>query len=176
MGLRACITLVSLLAGSVSFDASAQPTVISPSDVARHHQYSTVSDNFVGNPAYDFARPMELLVHINYLYTPDDGYGQIVFTVDQIGTGTEGIWLDPEQQYIATLQVSAKVKSKGLLKKDFSNDAPAILLGWPATDRNQTNSRFLVDELVLLNRNRRVVFHSEHPSMRKHAKAVGIED
>ena len=176
MGLRFGISLLALVAGLTSLEAGSQPTVLSPADVARLHQYSTVSDNFVGNPAYDFERPIELLVRINHLHTPDGGYGQIVFTVEQLGEGTEGIWLDPEQQYIATLQVSTKVKAKGLLKKDFSNSAPAVLLGWPATDWNQTNSRFLVDELVLLNKNQRLVFHSEHPSMKKHPNAVGFEN
>lgn len=154
----------------------AQPTVISPSDIARFNQKTSVIDNFASGVEYDLQSPMELKVNIHRLIVPDNGLAQIVFKVDAPGEGAESYGVDRDSYHIGTLQVSNKVKAKKLNKKQFKDGAPAILFVWPALEWNQTISEFLIDELVLLNGNQRYVFQQLGPNMKKHRKSTGIED
>ena len=68
-----------------AFNVSAQPTVISPQDVARSAQLNTVTDDFSHTPAYDLEHPLKLAVTLQHVHLPKDGYAQIVFTINEMG-------------------------------------------------------------------------------------------
>ncbi|GHD29550.1 hypothetical protein [Parahalioglobus pacificus] len=175
--LKHFLSLLAIVTGSLS--ALAQPTVISPRDVAEFHQSTSITENFTYGPAYDLESPLELYVKIHRVITPDDGYALMAFSITDVGEGFEGIELNKQRKFIATLQLSKKFKAKleerGLDKKRFSKGVPAVLYGWPATEWNTTDSAFLVDELVLTKSNRRLVFHKANEIAVKHPNTTGTD-
>lgn len=165
------IFVVSLVV--TPFSISAQPTVISPQDVARSAQLNTVTDDFSHTPAYDLKHPLELAVTLQHVHLPKDGYAQIVFTINELGEGAEARHLAPDKHYIGTLQTTRNVQKLKLNKKELENGVPAILLAWPATEWNQMPSDFLVDEIQLVQSDKWFGFHTPHDNMIKHRKSKG---
>ncbi|QIB64767.1 hypothetical protein [Kineobactrum salinum] len=153
--------------------ATSQPTVISPLDVARTHQYSSITDNFSHSDLYDFEHPLELLVHIHHLHRPKDGYAVIVYTMAQDTQDSAAVRRSGSEKYIATLNASSVLTEKDFGKMKIPQGATAILYGWPATDRNLMNSTLLVDELHLLDSDQWYAFHQPSEKLRKHKKAKG---
>jgi hypothetical protein len=82
--------------------ATSQPTVISPLDVARTHQYSSTTDDFSHRDLYDFEQPLELLVHIHHLHKPKKGYAVIVYTLAQANQDSAAVRRPGSDKYIAT--------------------------------------------------------------------------
>ena len=167
------LALLLAVSALLPLKALAQPTVISPEDVARSAQLNTVIDDFSHTPAYDLKHPMELAVTLQHVHLPKDGYAQIVFTVNALGEGAEAHRLAPDKRYLGTLQTTRNVNKLKLNKKELEGGVPAILLAWPATDWNQTPSDFLVDEIQLVESGKWIGFHSPHDNMVKHRKSKG---
>lgn len=162
--------LVQLLGAMAAF---AQPTLITPLDVARSHQFSSVTDDHSQSGLYDVKNPLEIHVRIHHLHVPKEGYATITYTFAQENKDSGVIRRGRSEQYIATLNASSILSGKAFANMDLPKGAMAVLYGWPATEVNVTNSNFLVDELHLLDTGQWFSFHQPQENVSKHNKTMG---
>lgn len=168
---RLCAACLVLSLGGATTAVTAQPSIISPLDVARHHQQHSFSSDFSDTPWFDLQSPVELMVSLHHLHVPEHGYAELVFSVVGQPEAARQLHLQTGQHYIATLQLADIARAMELDGQAFSHAAPARLLGWPATALNQMGSSLLVDEIELLGSGKRLVFQVPHKNMKKHPKA-----
>ena len=166
-------TSIALLQCAFVINVSSQPTMITPLDVARAHQYSSITDDHSYSALYNFEQPLELYAHILYLHTPEDGYATIGYTLAQKNEDSAALRGSRAENYIATLNASSVVTHKSFGKMNIPRGAVAVLYGWPATDTNVTNANLLVDELHLVDTGEWFSFHRPSERMPKHRKAKG---
>jgi len=150
-----------------------QPTLVTPLDIARSHQYSSVTDDHSQSGLYDVKNPLEIQVRIHHLHVPKEGYATITYTFAQESKDSGVIRRGRGEQSIATLNASRILSGKAYANMDIPKDARAVLYGWPATEANVTNSNFLVDELHLLETGQWFSFHQPRENVSKHNKTMG---
>lgn len=150
-----------------------QPSVISPSAIALEHQLHSISSDFSDSPYFDLEQPQEFRVRIFEIHTPAQGYASVVFSIVAQSDDIPDQGYDPEQRYIGTLQTTAVVEKKQVKKQKFKSGAEATLWGWPASDRNQSVSTFLVDEIEFVGEGEHYYFHEPSGKMKKHQNSKG---
>ncbi len=159
-----------IMAFMVPLPVPAQPSAISPQDVARLKQRTDFSNEWFDTILFDLQHPVELFVTIQEVHMPDSGYAELLFTIDSIGRGTDETTFDPERVFVATLQLAGTAKRLGANAKSFKRGVEARVWGWPATPENVTSSVLLIDEITFVHGGKAVGkpmrFHLDHPNMK----------